>query len=76
MGQDGNLGSYPLHFHMSGDASDSVVSGNVVRGSSQRCYVVHDTHNVVVRDNVAFDTKGHCYITGSGAEEGNSFVEN
>ena len=29
-----------------------------------------------MENNVAFDSAGHCYITESGAEEGNSFINN
>lgn len=38
-GQAGNLGRYPLHFHMCGSSVGSVVSKNLVRQSFQRCYV-------------------------------------
>ena len=38
-GQAGNLGRYPLHFHMCGSSEGSTVSKNLVRKSFQRCYV-------------------------------------
>ena len=41
-----------------------------------KSYVIHNTNNVLVEDNVAFDTHGHCYITEDGSEEGNSFLNN
>lgn len=75
-GQQGILGRYPIHFHMSGDVSGSVVSKNVVRNSNQRCFVVHGSHNVLVEDNVAYDTFGHCYILEDGGETGNTFAYN
>jgi len=75
-GIQGTLGRYPIHFHYSGDVSGSVVSKNTIRQSHQRCIVVHGTNNVEVSDNVAFDTKGHCYITEDGIETGNSFLRN
>ena len=36
MGQDGNLGRYPVHFHKCHESGGAVVSKNVVKGSSQR----------------------------------------
>ena len=54
----------------------SVVSRNSVRFSNQRCVVVHGTHNLTVADNVAHETKGHCYITEDGGELDNRFLRN
>lgn len=75
-GQQGRLGRYPVHFHMSGDVAGSVVSKNVVRDSFQRCYVIHGTDNLVVEDNVALNAQGHCYILEDGGETGNTFEHN
>ena len=68
-------GRYPVHFHLCGDTA-SLVSKNVVRNSNQRCYVVHDTNHVTIDDNVAYDTKGHCFITETGSEVFNTFSNN
>ena len=54
----------------------SVVAKNTVRSSHQRCIVLHGSNNVLVQDNVAYDTKGHCYMTEDGIETGNSFLRN
>ena len=75
-GQQGSLGRYPLHFHLCGDVAGSIVSKNVVRHSNQRCFVVHGTNSLLVQDNVAYDTKGHCFIVEDGVETGNKFVRN
>lgn len=75
-GQQGRLGRYPVHFHMSGDVSGSIVSKNVVRDSNQRCYVMHGTDNAMIVDNVALNAFGHCYILEDGAETGNTFERN
>eukprot|EP00571_Detonula_confervacea_P006262 CAMPEP_0172321656 /NCGR_PEP_ID=MMETSP1058-20130122/43963_1 /TAXON_ID=83371 /ORGANISM="Detonula confervacea, Strain CCMP 353" /LENGTH=109 /DNA_ID=CAMNT_0013037223 /DNA_START=21 /DNA_END=347 /DNA_ORIENTATION=- len=40
-GQQGNLGRYPIHFHMCDNVDGSVVSHNVILNSNQRCLVVH-----------------------------------
>lgn len=75
-GQQGNLGRYPFHFHMSESVYGSVVSKNLVRESNQRCFVIHGTHNVTLYDNVAFDTFGHCFMTEDGGEWDNYFIGN
>lgn len=52
------------------------LSSVFVARREHRSYVVHGTNNVLLEDNVAFDSHGHCYITEDGSEEGNSFVNN
>ena len=75
-GQQGMLGRYPIHFHMSGSVAGSVVRRNVIRESKQRCIVIHGSHDVLVEDNVAFDTYGHCYMLEDGGEHDNTFRNN
>lgn len=75
-GQQGELGRYPIHFHLSGSVAGSEVSKNVIYNSNQRCVVVHGTHNLHITDNVAFETRGHCFITEDGIETGNTFTRN
>ena len=69
-------GRYPIHFHMSRSAAGSVIRKNVIRDSKQRCVVILASHDILVEDNVAFDTFGHCYMTEDGGETGNSFLNN
>jgi hypothetical protein len=75
-GQQGELGRYPIHFHYCNDVPGSIVSKNSIRESNQRCVVVHGTNKLRIQENVAFDTKGHCYITEDGIETGNEFLYN
>jgi len=75
-GQQGNLGRYPIHFHLCNNSFGSVVKKNVVRQSNQRCYVIHGTNGVLIEDNVAFDNFGHCYMTEDGVEHSNRFIGN
>jgi hypothetical protein len=72
----GELGRYPIHFHLCRNVRGSVVSKNSIRFSNQRCVVVHGTHNLTVSQNVAFDTVGHCYVLEDGGELDNKFVAN
>lgn len=74
-GQEGNLGRYPIHFHMSGSTA-SLVSKNLITNSNQRCIIIHNTNDVTIDDNVSFDTFGHCYATETGSEEHNTFTHN
>jgi len=55
-GQQGNLGRYPLHFHMCKDVSGSVVSRNTVRDSNQRGMVVHGTDSLLLKENILYYT--------------------
>jgi len=76
MGQQGERGRYPLHFHMSENVYGTLISKNTVRDSNQRCYVIHGTHNVTLRENVAFNNFGHCYMVEDGFEQDNHFEYN
>ena len=58
-GQQGILGRYPVHFHKSQHVAGSVVRKNSIRESKQRCIVIHGSHDVLVEENVSFDTYGH-----------------
>ena len=75
-GQQGNLGRYPIHFHLCGNVESSRISKNTIRQSNQRCVVVHGTDNLLIEENVAYDTKGHCFILEDGIETGNMFYRN
>ena len=37
---------------------------------------MHGTNGVLIEDNVAFDTFGHCYMTEDGVEHSNRFIRN
>ena len=53
-----------------------MVSKNTIRHSNQRCIVVHGTDNMIIKDNIAYDTKGHCFMLEDGIETGNHFIGN
>jgi hypothetical protein len=75
-GQQGNLGRYPIHFHFCGNSTGSVVAKNTIRQSNQRCVVVHGTDYLRIEENIAYDTKGHCFMLEDGMETGNQFIRN
>ncbi|CAI5525352.1 unnamed protein product [Closterium sp. Naga37s-1] len=77
LGNQGTLGRYPLHFHICGDNNQAhVVRKNVIAASNQRCVVIHATSDVTIEENVAYETKGHCFITEEGSEYNNVFKRN
>lgn len=76
MGQAGELARYPIHWHKAGNAAGSYVRGAAIHHSFSRCVTVHGTDRVVVEDNVAYDTFGHCYFLEDGAERINVFDHN
>ncbi|CAI5470029.1 unnamed protein product [Closterium sp. Yama58-4] len=77
LGMQGSLGKYPLHFHMCGNVKRRfLVRKNVILESKQRCIVVHATSRVTIADNVAYETRGHCFVLEEGSEARNTFIRN
>ena len=54
-----------------GDTTGSIIAKNVITNSLQRCVVIHGTHGVTIDDNVAYKTRGHCYVLEDGSEVDN-----
>lgn len=77
-GQTNVIARYPIHFHMMGSVSsdDAFVIDSSVHESYFRCYAVHGTSGVLVRENVAYDAIGHCYFIEDGVEENSTFAYN
>ncbi|CAI5492091.1 unnamed protein product, partial [Closterium sp. Naga37s-1] len=50
------------------DQGCSVVRKNVMHDSKQRCVVVHTIFNLTVEENVAYHTRGHCFMVEEGGE--------
>ncbi|MEL6979820.1 MAG: G8 domain-containing protein [Pseudomonadota bacterium] len=76
LGISGELGRYPVHFHHGGDQSGSYVRDVSVHDTFQRGIVVHATDNLLLEDNVVYDTIGHSYYIEDGTETGNLFSGN
>lgn len=75
-GQFSNLGRYCSHSHHGMDMEGSYVKANSIHSSFQRAVTTHATHNWEVRDNVAFDIKGHAYFVEDGDELYNHITGN
>ncbi|MCB1756943.1 MAG: hypothetical protein KDJ38_15580 [Gammaproteobacteria bacterium] len=76
MGQMGQIGKYPFHWHMIGDADNQYFTNNSIHKSYNRCVTVHATNNTLVADNVCYDHIGHGYFLEDGVETGNVFDHN
>jgi hypothetical protein len=76
MGQRNRLGRYPFHWHLNGDSAGDYLRSSAVHSSIQRGIVVHGTSNVLVANNVVYNTPGHAYVVETGAEMNNTFDRN
>ncbi|MGH8426446.1 MAG: G8 domain-containing protein [Gammaproteobacteria bacterium] len=56
------LGSYPIHFHMVGDAANKpLVNADSVDHSYNKCVTIHDTANVTISNLVCARIVGHIF---------------
>eukprot|EP00029_Vermamoeba_vermiformis_P004387 TRINITY_DN1492_c0_g1_i3.p1 TRINITY_DN1492_c0_g1~~TRINITY_DN1492_c0_g1_i3.p1 ORF type:complete len:929 (-),score=277.46 TRINITY_DN1492_c0_g1_i3:40-2826(-) len=76
MGQKGLKARYPIHYHVAGDQSESRVSHCSFHDLFQRCLTLHGTSNLLVQNNVAFNTLGHCFFIEDSDETNNRFYFN
>jgi len=76
MGQYMQLGRYPIHWHMMGNAEGQYIVNSSIHDTYNRCVTIHGTDNVLVENNVTYDTVGHCFFLEDGIETGNQFIHN
>ena len=76
MGQTGLMGRYPVHFHLVGNAKGAYVKNSSVYDSYQRCYTLHGTFGMLLENNVAYNSVGHCYFLESFVEKDNTLLNN
>ncbi|KAE8618170.1 hypothetical protein XENTR_v10009295 [Xenopus tropicalis] len=77
------LGSYPVHFHMTGTVDEeggynppTYVDNLSIHHCFSRCVVIHGTHGLLVKDTIGYDTLGHCFFLEDGVEQRNTFYHN
>jgi uncharacterized protein (TIGR03067 family) len=69
LGKEGQLGKYPIHFHLCGaTARGSSVIGASVHDSHNRWVTIHGTQYLVVGDCVGYQSVGHGYFLEDGTE--------
>jgi len=77
MGQAGQLGRYPFHWHtQESSGTGQYIINSSIHHSFNRAITIHATHNTLVDNNVAYDILGHCYFFEDGVEEGNTMTNN
>jgi len=76
MGQNLTLARYPIHWHLVGDATGQYIKNASIHDTYNRCVTVHGTNNVLVENNVTYNTVGHCFFLEDGIEHGNQFIHN
>ena len=76
MGQHLTLARYPIHWHLNGDATGQYIRNSAIHDTYSRCVTVHGTDNLLIENNVTYNTVGHCYFMEDGIETGNRFVRN
>jgi cell migration-inducing and hyaluronan-binding protein len=76
MGQHLTLARYPMHWHLIGEGQGQYIRNSAIHDTYSRCVTVHGTNNVLVENNVTFNTVGHCFFLEDAVETGNQFVRN
>ncbi|WP_299665997.1 G8 domain-containing protein [uncultured Polaribacter sp.] len=76
MGQKSQLGKYPWHWHLLGNADGQFIKNAGIHTAYNRLITVHGTNNTVVEGNVGYDFLGHGYFLENGSETGNLFKNN
>ncbi len=74
MGKAGRLSRYPLHFHLAGDQSASLVRNVSIHDGFNRALTIHGTQNLRVEGLVAYRSFGHLVFLEDGVETGNRIV--
>ncbi|MGX7894827.1 G8 domain-containing protein [Tsuneonella sp. HG222] len=76
MGQNMHLARYPIHWHILGEGKGQYIRNSAIHDTYSRCVTVHGTNNLLIQNNVTFNTVGHCYFLEDAVEYGNQFVRN
>ena len=76
MGQNMTLARYPMHWHLVGEGVGQYIRNSAIHDTYNRCVTVHGTNNVLVENNVTYNTVGHCFFLEDGVETGNTFARN
>ena len=76
MGQNMHLARYPIHWHIEGDGQGQYIENSAIHDTYSRCVTVHGTDNLLIKNNVTYNTVGHCYFMEDGIEHGNRFIHN
>uniref|UniRef100_W5KUJ5 PKHD1 like 1, tandem duplicate 2 n=1 Tax=Astyanax mexicanus TaxID=7994 RepID=W5KUJ5_ASTMX len=71
-GQAFRLGRYPIHWHLMGDIKyQSYVRGCGIHQTYNRAVTIHNTHRLLVENNVIYNIMGGAFFIEDGIETGN-----
>ena len=76
MGQHLTLARYPIHWHLNGDVTGQYIKNSAIHDTFNRCVTIHGSDNLLVENNVTYNTVGHCFFMEDGVETGNQIVRN
>jgi cell migration-inducing and hyaluronan-binding protein len=76
MGQHLELARYPIHWHLNGDVTGQYIRNSAIHNTYNRCVTIHGTDNLLVENNVTYNTVGHCFFMEDGIETGNQLISN
>jgi cell migration-inducing and hyaluronan-binding protein len=76
MGQYMHLARYPMHWHVLGEGKGQYIENSSIHDTYSRCVTVHGTNDVLVQNNVTFNTVGHCFFLEDAVETGNQIIHN
>ena len=76
MGQHLTLARYPIHWHINGDVTGQYIKNSAIHDTFNRCVTIHGSDNLLVENNVTYNTVGHCFFMEDGIETGNQIVHN
>lgn len=77
MGQKGQLGRYPMHWHMATTfGAGQYIENCSVHRTYNRAITIHGTDGVRVERNVAYDHLGHGIFFEDGSEQDNQILHN
>ena len=76
LGQGGQLGHYPVHFHHARRSPGAFVKDSSIHDSMTRWIVLHGTQDVVLARNVGYKSIGHGYYLEDATEINNQLIGN
>jgi cell migration-inducing and hyaluronan-binding protein len=76
MGQHLTLARYPIHWHINGDVTGQYIKNSAIHDTYNRCVTIHGSDNLLVENNVTYNTVGHCFFMEDAIETGNQIVHN
>lgn len=75
-GQAFQLGTYPIHFHMLGNAKQSFIKGISIHKAFNRGITLHAVNYLTIDNNVLYNVKGHSIFVEDSVEKFNKVTNN